>query len=42
METQAQTTIIHMQQVLPVSVLQRAGVIQRGTVNVSAARVLGE
>lgn len=42
METQAQTTLIPMQQVPPASVLQQAGVIQRGTVNVSAVRILGE
>ena len=42
METQALTTIIPMQQVPPASVLQKAIVIQRGTVNVSTVRVLGE
>ena len=42
METQALTTIIPMQQVPPASVLQKTGVIQRGTVNVSTVRVLGE
>ena len=42
METQAQGTVIPMQQVLPVSAMQQAGVIQKGTVNVCAVRVLGE
>ena len=42
METQTQTTVIPMQQVLPVSAMQQAGVIQRGTLNVYAVRVLGE
>ena len=42
METQAHTAIIPMQQVPPAAVMQHAGVVQRGTVNVSAVRVLGK
>lgn len=42
METQAPTAIIPMQQVPAAAVMQHAGVVQRGTVNVSAVRVLGK
>lgn len=42
METKAQTTIIPMQQDPSAVFMQQAGVIQRGTVNVSAVRVLGK
>lgn len=42
METQAHTAVIPMQQVPAAAVMQHAGVVQRGTVNVSAVRVLGK
>ena len=42
METQAQTTIIPMEQVPPAAVMQQAGVIERGRGIVSAVRVLGK
>lgn len=41
METLAHTTLIPVQQIPPATVIQQAGVGQRGRVNVSAARVLG-
>ena len=42
METQTPTTTIPMQQVPPAAVMQQAGFVQRGTVNVSAVRALGK
>lgn len=42
METQAQPTIVAMQQVPPAAVMQHAGAVQRGAVNVSAVRVFGK
>lgn len=42
MESQGQTSLIPLQQVPPAAAMQEAEVIQRGTVNVSAVRVLGK
>ena len=41
METQDRTNLIPVQQVPPTAVMQQAGVVQRRTVNVTAARALG-
>ena len=41
METQDRTNLIPVQQVPPTGVMQQAGVVQRRTVNVTAARALG-
>ena len=42
METESQATIIPMQQVPPVAVMQQEGIVQRGKVYVSGVRVLGK